>query len=146
MSSSKLSAIFIFFLMVNIIGYILMTSAIDEGLADNNPYIAANSMLTTFYSSAVSDNQTIYILDNNSALFTSVPQETPSSFIQENISFVDRIFILFGFLKTILGVVLFPMALISFLGLPWQLSMMFFPPLVTLYIFGIIDLITGGSS
>ncbi|MBR9702740.1 hypothetical protein GOV10_01770 [Candidatus Woesearchaeota archaeon] len=146
MSSSKLSAIFIFFLVVNIIGYILMTSAVDEGLADNNPYIADNSMLKTFYSSSVSDNQTIYILDNNSALFVAVPQETPSSFIQENISFVDRIFILFGFLKTILGVVLFPIALISFLGLPWQLSMMFFPPLITLYIFGIIDLITGGNS
>jgi len=146
MASSKLSAIFIFFLVVNIIGYILMTSAVEEGLADSNPFIADNAMLTTFYSNSTSGGHTIYMLDNNSELLRNVPTETPSSFIQENVSFVDRIFILFGFLKVILGVVLFPIAMISFLGLPWQLSMMFFPPLTTLYIFGIIDLLTGGNS
>lgn len=146
MASSKLSALFIFFLMVNIVGYILMAGAVDDGLAAGNPYVSANSLLTTFYSSATVDGETVYVLDNSSALFSNVPQETPSSFIQEGISFVDRIFIMFGFIKVLLGVVLFPIALISFLGLPWQLSMLLFPPLATLYLFGLIDLISGGSS
>lgn len=143
----KISAVFILLLMIDIVGYILMTSAVDEGLAAGNPYITQNSLLTTFYSqTTLGSGEVVYVLDNESALYTNVPQETPSSLIQEGISFVDRIFILFGWVKALLGVILFPIALISFMGLAWQLSMLFFLPLMGLYIIGFIDLLSGGNN
>lgn len=143
----KVSGIFILLLMINIIGYILMSGMVDEGVAEGNPYVTSNTLLVKFYTPvADGSGETVYVLDNRSGLYTNVPQNTPSSLIQEGISFVDRIFILFGFIQVILGVILFPIALISFMGLPWQLSMMFFPPLMALYILGIIDLVSGGDS
>lgn len=143
----KISSIFVLLLMINIVGYVLMTAMVEEGVAAGNPYVADNSLLVKFYTPATTDlNQTIYVLDNGSTLYQNVPQETPTSLIQQGISFVDRIFILFGFVQVILGVLLFPIALISFMGLPWQLAMIFFTPLTILYILGLIDLFSGGSS
>jgi len=143
----KLSSVFILLLMINIVGFILMGGMIEEGLASGNPYITENSLLVKLYSPAnTDDGGTTYILNNESALYSNVPQQTPSSFLQEGLSFVDRIFILFGFVQTILGVLLFPIALISFLGIPSQLATLLFPPLVALYILGIIDLFSGGNS
>lgn len=142
----KISTIFVFLLMINIVGYILMSGMVEEGLAEGNPYVTTNTLLTKFYTPVNQSGNVVYVLNNESGLYGNVPQETPSSLIQEGISFVDRIFILFGFVKTILGVILFPIALLSFMGLPWQLSMLVFPPLMALYILGIIDLLSGGDS
>lgn len=143
----KISTIFIFLLMINIVGYILMTAMVEEGLAVGNPYVTNNTLLVKFYSPQVlGEGDTIYVLTNDSDLVVGLPQGTPESFIQEGITFVDRIFILFGFLRTIIGVILFPVALITFMGLPWQLAMLFFTPLMGLYILGIIDLLSGGNS
>ena len=144
----KLSGIFIFLLMVNIIGYILMSGMVEAGIADDNMYVSDNSMLTTLYSPATTGvNDTVYILDNEtSALILGVPTSTPTSLIQQGLTFVDRIFVLFDFVRVMLGVLLFPIALISFMGIPWQLSMMLFPALTALYALGMIDLLSGGSS
>jgi len=143
----KISSIFVLLLMINIVGYVLMNGMVEEGLADGNPYVTSNSLLVKFYTPvADGDGNTVYLVNNESGLYEKVPQNTPSSLIQEGLTFVDRIFILFGFIQTILGVILFPIALISFMGLPWQMSMLFFPPLMALYILGIIDLLSGGDS
>lgn len=143
----KLSGIFVFLLMINVVGYILMSGMVEEGVAEGNPYVTDNSLLVKFYTPvADGSGNIVYLLNNQSGLYGQVPQNTPSSLIQEGVTFVDRIFILFGFIQTLLGVILFPIALISFMGLPWQMSMMFFPSLMALYILGIIDLLSGGES
>lgn len=144
----KMSASFIWLLSINIIGFILMTAMVEDGLATGNSFEADNSLLTTFFTPSVDleSNDTFYILDNTSALFGSIPQQPPESFIENFGQFIDRIFILFDFVRILLGVVLFPILLISFLGLPWQLSMMFFPPLIAMYLFGFMDLFSGGDN
>lgn len=142
----KISSIFVLLLMFNIVGYILMGAMIAEGMATGNAYAGPNSLLESFYTPLNQSGNAIYVLSNESALFENVPQQTPSSFIQQGISFVDRIFILFGFVQTILGVILFPIALLSFMGLPWEMTMLIFGPLMGLYILGIIDLLSGGDS
>lgn len=143
----KLSSIFVFMLMINIVGYIMLSGMVEEGVASGNSYLTENTLLVKFYTPVLDgDGQTVYMLSNQSALYTNVPQNTPSSLIEEGITFVDRIFVLFGFIQAILGTILFPIALISFMGLPWQMSMLFFLPLMSLYILGIIDLLSGGNS
>lgn len=149
--AGKISVIFVTLLMINIVGYLLMNSMVAEGIAEANPYVTENTLLVKFFSpvevaAAGGGTNTIYMMDNNSALFGSVPLEPPESFLSGVGDFIDRIFVLFGFLRTILGVVLFPVALVSFMGLPWQLAMLFFPPLMVLYILGLIDLFSGGDS
>lgn len=143
----KLSATFTLLLMINVVGYILMYGVISEGLASTNMYSGEDSLLLSLYTPKVlSDNSTIFVLDNESNLYQAVPQQTPSSLIQEGVTFVDRIFVIFGFVQIIIGVLFFPVALVSFMGLPWELSMLLFAPLTLLYVLGLIDLLTGGQS
>jgi hypothetical protein len=87
-----------------------------------------------------------YVVGEDSPLYMSIPQSTPSSFIQQGISFVDRVFALFGFIQVLVGVLLFPAALLSFMGLPWQILTLLIPALTGLYVFGLIDIISGGDS
>lgn len=143
----KLSSVFVFLLMINIVGFILMSAQVELGLAANNPYISENSLLTTFYSPVEDgDGNTQYVVGNGSALYGAIPQEPPESFFDSVGQFIDRIMVMFGFVRVMLGVALFPIALISFMGLPWQLSMLIFPPLMALYMIGFMDLFGGGDN
>lgn len=145
--AGKLSSILITLLMINVIGYLLMGVAIAENYASKNPYISSNSMLATLYTPYQDmNNDTVYLIGNSSSIYGEVPTQTPSSLIQQGISFVDRIFVIFGFIKTILAVLVFPIALLNFMGMPYQLSMLFMTPLTLLYIIGFFDLISGGDN
>lgn len=145
----KLSSIAILILMINIIGYLLMAASIEEGFASTNPFGSSETFLGRLYSPTVYQNQTVYFLNNSGGpgtLVGSIPTETPSSLIQQGISFVDRIFVIFSFVKTMLGVLVFPIALFVYLGLPYQLAMLLIPPLTLLYVIGFFDLFSGGSN
>lgn len=146
----KASALAITLLMINIVGFLLMDAAVQEGYAAGNPYITQNSLLTTLYSAktdiSAGANQTIYELNNESALAQGVPSTLPQTYIQNLGQFIDRIFVIFGFFRTLIGIAFFPAALVSYLGLPWQLSMLLFPPIALLYLMGLIDILSGGDS
>lgn len=143
----KLSTIAITLLMMNIIGYLLMNAAIDDGFATGNPYLGSNSILVKIYTPYQdANNNTVYLIGNSSDIYQSVPTQTPTSLIQQGISFVDRIFVIFTFIKIILGILVFPIALITYMGLPYQLTMLFIAPLTLLYIIGFFDLISGGNN
>jgi len=148
---AKLSSNFMFLLTINIIGFILMSAIVDEGLATDNNYAQENSLLEKFMTpKTVLDtdgvNRSTYVLDNSSNMFIAIPQQPPESFIENFGQFIDRIFIMFDFVRIMLGVLLFPILLMSFMGLPWQLSLMFFPPLIAMYMFGFMDLFSGGDN
>lgn len=147
----KISGIFVFLLMINIIGYVLTAGAIQDGVAFSacGTFDDDSTLLKKFYSSKVlvEDNSTVYFLENESVLAGAVPQNTPDSFTTEGISFVDRIFILFGFVQIIFSVILFPLYFMSFtMCFPPIISMLLFLPLMALYLLGLIDLLSGGSS
>lgn len=143
----KLSTIALTFLFLNIIGYLLMSAAIEDGFATSNPFLGENTMLARLYTPYTDgDGNTVYLIGNSSTLYGDVPTETPSSLIQQGISFVDRIFVIFGFIKTMLAMLVFPIALVTFIGLPYQLSMLLLAPLTLLYIVGFFDLISGGDN
>jgi len=143
----KLSSILMVFVFVNVIGYLLMSAAIEEGFATSNPYVGDDTILGQLYTPYASgDGGTVYLIGNNSAAYGSVPTGTPGSFIQQGVTFIDRIFVIFDFIKTLLAVLLFPVALVTFMGLPYQLSMLIMAPLTLLYIIGFFDLISGGSN
>lgn len=145
--AGKLSSILITLLMINIIGYLLMGVAIAENFAVSNPYSGSNTILGTLYTPYQDmNNETVYLIGNNSGIYDDVPTQTPSSLIQQGISFVDRIFVIFAFIKTILAILVFPIALLDFMGLPYQLSILFLTPLTLLYIIGFFDLISGGDN
>lgn len=140
----KVSSIIIALLMVNIIGFLLMSEYVPNS---ENVYIQENSLLQKLYTPMEDgDGNTLFVVGEGSELYGSVPQEPPESFIENVGQFIDRIFILFDFIRVILGVLVFPIALISFLGIPWQLSMLLFPPLTLLYVLGLIDIFSGGNS
>lgn len=143
----KMSSIFLVFLMMNIIGYLLVSAQIEEGYAAGNPYFGPQTILGTLYSPYQDQgNNTVYLAGNSSELFGSVPQNPPLSFVQNLGQFIDRIFVIFAFIRVALAVMLFPIALITFMGLPYQISLLLITPLSGLYIFGFFDLISGGDN
>ena len=143
----KISSVLIVFMMVNTIGYILMASAIEDGFAVTNPYLGEGNLLTMLYSpTSGPDGQIIYAIGNNSEVYSSIPQSPPAYFLQQVGVFIDRIFVVFDFIRIMFAVLLFPVALITFMGLPWQLTQIFLVPLSLIYLIGFIDLISGGSN
>jgi len=145
----KLSSIFLTFLMMNIIGYLLMATAIEEGFATpgSNVYANSQTLLGTLYSPYTdASGNTVYLAGNNSELFGSVPQNPPQNFITSVGQFIDRIFVIFDFVRIMLAVLLFPIALITFMGIPYQITLLFITPLTALYIIGFFDLISGGDN
>jgi hypothetical protein len=135
--------------MINIIGYLLMAAAIEEGFSTSNPFGSSETFLGRLYTPTTYGDNTIFVLNATGGQGTvvgSVPTETPTSLIQAGISFVDRIFVMFGFIKTILAVLVFPVALFTYLGLPYQIAMLFIAPLTFLYIIGLFDLLSGGNN
>lgn len=155
----KISSIAVTLLMVNIIGYLLMASAIEDGYAASGTLSNFNSSQTflgTLYAPTTYTDEggshTVYTLkgtpgtSDDGSLIGSVPTQTPSSFIQQGIAFVDRIFVIFTFIRVMLGVLFFPLALATYIGLPYQLAMLLLAPLTLLYIVGFFDLISGGDN
>lgn len=146
----KLSYITIFLLMVNIIGFIYLTDASVE----SNPYVSSNSVLSRLYTPpegsaapAPGEVTTTYTLGESSSIAGSIPTEPPDNFIESTAQFIDRIFILFDFVRVILAFLFVPAALFSFaLALPWELTMLLGLPIATLYVIGIIDVYGGGDS
>lgn len=146
----KLSHLTILLLMINIVGFIFMTDAAVE----NNPYISENSVLSSLYTPpATSDAPepgqvtTTYTLGESSTIAGSIPTEPPDNFIENAAQFIDRIFILFDFVRVILAFLFVPAALFSFaLALPWELTMLLGIPIGTLYVIAIIDIFGGGDS
>lgn len=142
--SGKISGILILLLMINIIGYIEFTDFVSDS---QNPYITNNLLITTLFDPYISpDGGTVYLPGEDSALGASIPRTPSESFIEAVGGFIDRIFALFEFIRTMVAVLSMPIVLISFLGLPWQLAMLLFPPLATLYAIGFIDLLGGGDN
>jgi len=140
----KLSAVAMILLMVNIVGYIVFTDFVPTS---QNPYIQNNVLLTTLYAPVSSpDGGTVYLPTNSSAITGTIPQSPPERFIANTGAFIDRIFVVFDFVRLMIGIVAFPVALISFMGIPWQLATIFFPPLMLLYVIGFIDLFGGGDN
>lgn len=146
----KISSIFIFLLMVNVIGYILLADYASTNQwagSVSQQLIRGDNPLLSLYSQSTDVNGNLQLnVDNTSGLFQSVPTTPPTNFVQGTAVFIDRIFILFGFVRAILGVALFPVTLLSILALPWQLSLLLAVPLSALYILGLIDLFSGGNS
>lgn len=140
----KLSSIFLILMMVNVVGYIVFA---DYVATAENPYIANSVILNTLYEPVVSpDGGTVYLPTQDSQLGASIPDAPPESFIESAGAFIDRIFTVFDFLRAILAVLAFPVALVGFMGLPWQLSMLTIVPLTVIYVFGFIDLLGGGDN
>lgn len=146
----KTSSIFILLLMVNVIGYVLLTDYVDAyplTAGESIHTLVNNNALLALYGTEKMDlNVTTYEVKNDSLIYTSVPTVPDESFFSTVGSFIDRIFILFGFIRTFLAIALFPITMISLLGLPWQLSMLLGIPLATLYIFGIIDIFSSSGT
>lgn len=143
----KLSTAFILMLSINIIGHIFMSGAVVDGLAEGNPYIASNSLLVSLYAPTTDgDGDVVYLASSGSALGGSVPSDPPDEFSSGSASFIDRVLIVFSFIGALLTALAFPVALVSFMGLPWELSLLLFAPLGTFYVLGFIDLFSGGTS
>jgi len=143
----KLSTAFILMLGINIIGHILLSGAVADGLASGNPYISSNSLLVSLYAPTEDGSgDSVYLATSGSALGGSVPTDPPDEFSSGDASFIDRVLIVFSFIGALLTALAFPVALVSFMGLPWELSLLLFAPLGTLYIMGFIDLFSGGQS
>lgn len=146
----KASTLAITLLMINIVGYLLMSAAIEGGYAAGNNFAGQNSLLATLYTPETASNDpgnhTIYVLGVNSTLAQGIPQTLPQTYIQNIGQYIDRIFVIFGFFRTIIGIAFFPAALMDYMGLPWQLNMLIFTPIVLLYIMGLIDILSGGDS
>lgn len=147
----KLSSTFTILLMFNIIGFILMSAALEEGFAASNPFVDQDSLLVSLYSPvSFTDSQgthTVYFSGNNSQLYGAIPQQPPTSFIENVGQFIDRIFVLFAPLRILIGILVFPIALITYLGIiPWQISQLVLVPLFTIYLLGFLDLLSGGDN
>jgi hypothetical protein len=145
----KLSTIMIFLLMINIVGYIVLTQAGDA----NNPYITGNSILKTLYTAPANVTPTsgavspTFALDSSTGLSESVPTEGTDSFFSSATNFIDRILVVFKFIRVIFAFLFVPAVLFGYgLALPWEATLLLGVPLATLYIVGIIDLIGGGDS
>lgn len=147
----KLSSVFTILLMFNIIGFLLMSAAIEEGFSTSNNFIDRDSLLVQLYSPVTftdaSGEHTVYFSGNSSTLYNAVPQQPTTSFIENVGQFIDRIFVLFAPLRILIGILVFPVALIAYMGiLPWQLSQLVLVPLFSLYILGFLDLLSGGDN
>lgn len=143
----KLSGAFILMLSINIIGHILLSNAVVDGLASGNPYIESNTLLVSLYAPTNDGSgDSVYLATSGSTLGGSVPADPPDEFSTGSASFIDRILVVFSFIGALLTALAFPVALISFMGLPWELSLLLFAPLGTIYIMGFIDLFSGGNS
>lgn len=154
----KISSILIIFVFINIIGYLLMSAALEDGFGTQGQLAQFNSSQTflgTIYAplsyTDSTGTHTTFVLagtpgGNDNTIVGSVPTQTPEGFIQQNITFVDRIFAMFAFIRVIIGILLFPIALSAYIGLPYQLTMLFIAPLTLLYIVGFFDLLSGGSN
>lgn len=143
----KLSGAFMLMLSINIIGHILLSNAVVDGLADGNPYLADNSLLVSLYAPTEdSSGGSVYLASSGSVLGGSVPDDPPDEFSSGSATFIDRILIVFSFVGALLAALAFPVALVSFMGLPTELSLLLFAPLTTLYILGFVDLFSGGNT
>jgi hypothetical protein len=146
----KTSGLVILLLMVNLIGYISMNdyvTAYPDTAGSNSTALTANNPLLGLYSSSTQPDGTVqYGLTNDSTLYYNTPTEPPEGFFSGVFTFIDRIFIVFDWVRAIIAIALFPITLLTMLGLPWQLAMLLGLPLGTLYIFGIIDIFSSGGT
>lgn len=147
----KLSGVAMILLMFNIIGYLLVSVQVAMGYATSNPFLSQETIIGRLYVPTQDiNNQTVYLISGTSTVYTDptngLPQTTPPSLVQQGITFIDRIFVIFAPLRMLLGILVFPVAFVGYLGLPYALTMLLIAPLTLLYFFGFIDLITGGSN
>lgn len=143
----KLSGAFMLMLAINIIGHILLSNAVVDGLAEGNPYIASNSLLVSLYAPTEDANgNSVYLASSGSVLGGSVPDDPPDEFSSGSATFIDRILIVFSFVGALLAALAFPVALVSFMGIPTELALLVFAPLTTIYILGFVDLFSGGNT
>jgi uncharacterized membrane protein len=146
----KISGLLIFMLMVNLLGYVLLSDYVDAYPAtagESKAALTANNPLLGLYGErTLPDGNKTYDLTENSSLYSQTPTTPPENFLSGVAVFIDRIFIMFDWIRAIIGVALFPVAMLAMLGLPWQLSMLLGVPLATLYILGIIDLFSSSGT
>lgn len=156
----KISSIFILLLVINIIGYILLSDYVDAypiTAGEYNGELLKDNPMLSLYGTAQREGNTTYELTSNSSMYVNACGSgnsgingtncaPPSGFLTGAFTFIDRIFILFGWIRAVIAIALFPVALLSLLGLPWQLTMLLGVPLATLYIFGIIDLFSSSGT
>lgn len=146
----KISGLLIFMLMVNLIGYVVLTDYVDAypetaglsktALVTNNPLLGLYGTHTTV------DGNLTYDMTNSSSLYAKTPTTPPQNFVSGIAVFIDRIFIMFDWIRAIIAIALFPVTMLTMIGLPWQLSMLLGVPLATLYILGIIDLFSSAGT
>lgn len=143
----KLSGAFIVMLSINIIGHIILSGAVADGLAAGDPYLSDNSLLVSLYA-PVDDGVggTVFLASEGSVLGGSVPSNPPDEFSSGSATFIDRVLVVFSFIGALLAALAFPVALVSFMGLPSDLALLLFAPLTTIYILGFVDLFSGGNS
>lgn len=145
----KLSHLTMILLFISIVGFIYFTDAAVE----QNPFITENAVLAKLYTPS-SANLTLipgapmstYRVGEDSLLAQSIPTEPPDNFIESAAQFIDRIFVLFAFIRVMLAFLFVPAALFSTaLALPWELTLLLGVPISTLYVIAIIDLFGGGD-
>ena len=151
----KLSTVTIILLMINIIGTLLVTAQNDMGYQVENPFIGTDTILGRLYSSqtytdANGVEQRTYVISGTSSPYTDasngLPTSTPTSLLQQGVTFIDRIFVIFAPLRLLVGILVFPVAVLGYLGLYMPIALLFLAPLTLLYFFGFIDLISGGNN
>ena len=141
----KLGVALLFILMIDVVGFLAFTAAAEEGVGIGSGWAGNNTMLQMFYTPTTdASNHTIYMIQNDSVFYQSVPVEPGEGFSTG--SFIDRIFVLFKFLRFILVGLLVPVQLVMLLGIPYQLTMLLIVPLCLFYVLGIIDIVSGGNS
>lgn len=145
----KLSHLLMFLLMINIVGYIVLTQAGQ----DTTSFVGEDALLSKLYTPPVNmtpasgTQAATFTLTNSTGLAQSVPVEAPDSFFENVGSFIDRIFALFDFVRIALAFLFVPAALFGYtLALPWELTLLLGVPIATLYVIGLIDLLGGGDS
>lgn len=147
----KTAGLLIVMLMINLIGYIALTDYVDAYPADKvenkmNSLMNNNPLMRLYGSSTLPDGNVTYDLTSNSTLYAGIPTGPPEGYLSGAFTFIDRIFILFDWVRAIVAIGLFPVTLLSLIGLPWQLAMLLGIPLATLYVLGIIDIFSGGGT
>lgn len=150
---AKLASVFILLLCVNIIGYVLLSDFVgSENMSANGNFSTMradllNNPLMRLYDTAEDPSGNAIVgVGQNSSIFVTVPTAPSEGFFSGVFTFIDRILVLFGWVRAILGIALFPVTLLSMLLIPWQLSLLLAVPLATVYIMGIIDLFSGGGT
>lgn len=146
----KVSSILILLLMINLIGYILLVDYVDAyptAQTSKEQLLQDNPLLGLYTSRTDTSGNTTYDITSNSSIYGGTTFTTPpDSYLSGVATFIDRIFIMFGWIRAVIGIAAFPVTLLSILGLPWQLSMLLGVPLATLYILGIIDIFSSSGT